>query len=268
VRTVAHLSDLHFGRHDPVVVNALLASLEEAAPDLVVVSGDLTQRARRGEFAAARAFLDRLGVPTVVVPGNHDVPLYNVARRFLLPLGRYRRYISAEDWPLYRDAEIAVLGLNTARSLTFKNGRVSFLQMEHIRAAFAELPGGGWRVLATHHPLASPLAAGTPFKTVGRAGPALMAVADAGVDLLLAGHHHRASSGDATAYIAARRAVLVVQAGTATSTRTRDREPNSFNLLRFAADRLDITVCAPQGTRFAPVEEAAYRRTDDGWTPD
>jgi 3',5'-cyclic AMP phosphodiesterase CpdA len=264
-RLVAHLSDLHFGRHDPAVVDALAATLAEAKPDLVVISGDLTQRARRDEFAAARRFLDRLDAPAVVVPGNHDVPLYDVARRFLRPLARFRRYIAIDDQPLYRDAEIAVLGLNTARSLTVKNGRISLTQMERIRGAFDGLPDRCWRVLVTHHPLLPPDGAGRPLDTVGRAAPALTAAAEVGVELLLSGHHHRAFSGDAAAYLAARRSVLVVQAGTATSTRIRDREPNSFNLLCFEPAELTISVWTPQGRRFAPAGEARFRRVDARW---
>jgi 3',5'-cyclic AMP phosphodiesterase CpdA len=267
-RLVAHLSDLHFGRHDPAVVDALLASLAEARPDLVVVSGDLTQRARRHEFAAARAFLDRLGAPALVVPGNHDVPLYNVANRFLRPLARFRRYIGLDEQPLYRDGELAVLGVNTARSLTVKNGRVSFEQMGRIRAAFAGLPARCWRVLVTHHPLLPPDGAGRALETVGRAAPALAAVAEAGVELLLSGHHHRAFSGDAATYLAAHHAVLVAQAGTATSTRIRGSDPNSFNLLHFGAAELTVTILAPQGRRFAPRAAASYRRVAGAWEED
>ena len=122
MRTVVHLSDLHFGRTDDAVIQPLVSAIREIAPDVIAVSGDLTQRARREQFRAARAFLDRLAAPKIIVPGNHDVPLYDVFRRFLRPLARYRRYITGDLQPFYGDEEIAVLGINTARSLTFNIG--------------------------------------------------------------------------------------------------------------------------------------------------
>src|SRR4030081_1904468 len=125
MRTVAHLSDPHFGRIERATVQALIASVTEARPDVVVISGDLTQRAKESEFQEARQFLDALPSPQIVVPGNHDVPLYNLLARVLKPLRNYQRYISNELEPLYCDDEIAIVGVNTARSLTLKNGRIS-----------------------------------------------------------------------------------------------------------------------------------------------
>src|SRR5918912_3851623 len=126
MRTLVHLSDLHFGRVDSAVVEPLVAA----------VPGDLTQRARSRQFQEAKKFLDALPRPQIVVPGNHDVPLYNVFRRFLGPLDNYRRYITDEMQPFYADEEIAVLGLNTARSLTTKYVRINERQIAHARERF------------------------------------------------------------------------------------------------------------------------------------
>jgi len=115
LRTILHVSDLHFGRIDPATLEPLLAAAKEIRPHVVVVSGDLTQRARAWQFREARDFLAALPQPQVVVPGNHDVPLYNVALRFADPLANYRRYITDDLEPFYRDDEIAVAGINTAR---------------------------------------------------------------------------------------------------------------------------------------------------------
>ncbi len=115
MRKLAHISDLHFGRIDEEVVEALLADLRSLGPDLIVVSGDLTQRGHRHQFREARAFLDRLSAPYLVVPGNHDIPGVNMLARFAAPFARYQRYIERDMRPLHLDAEIAVLGLNTAR---------------------------------------------------------------------------------------------------------------------------------------------------------
>src|SRR3954449_12672383 len=133
MRTVAHLSDLHFGRTDPALIEPLLAALGAVRPHVVVVSGDLTQRARKKEFEQARDFLARIRFPLIVVPGNHDVPLYRVWERFLSPLGNYQRIVQRDLEPFFVDGEMAVLGINTARSLTFKNGRINVEQMASIR---------------------------------------------------------------------------------------------------------------------------------------
>jgi 3',5'-cyclic AMP phosphodiesterase CpdA len=261
---IAHLSDLHFGRHDPLLAEALVAALRAARPDVVAISGDITQRARRREFAAARAFLDVLDPPAVVVPGNHDVPLYDVGRRFLRPLGRFRRYVSAETEPWFCDDEVAILGLNTARSSTFSNGRISHRQIGTLAARFARAPAAAVKVLVIHHPLTAPPDA-PELRAVGRAATALEALAAAGIGVVLAGHHHRVLSGDAGVHHPiAGRGVLTIQAGTAISTRRR-QDPNSFNLVRIEHSRV---ACIPQcwgGTGFVPADAAVYERTPEGW---
>jgi len=272
MRLIAHISDLHFGRHDPRLVEALQASLAAAAPDLVAVSGDLTQRARRREFAAARAFLDGLRpTPMVIVPGNHDVPLYNVVRRFARPLGRFERFLGADRSASYQDREIAVLGINTARSLTFKEGRISFAQMDQIARAFAAEGSAVLKVVVIHHPLAPP--EGSPgLDRVGRWQPALAALRQAGVHLVLSGHHHHGFSGEleipAAVPAGGAGAVLVVHAGTAVSTRTRGKEPNSYNLIRCdGARRVTVAVRAWNGSRFADAPPRAFELTGGRWRP-
>jgi len=259
MRLIAHISDLHFGRHDPRKVAALLHSLEDNRPDLVVVSGDLTQRARRTEFAEARQFLDRIGKPIVVVPGNHDVPLYAVHQRFLQPFTKYNRFIapSGIENSYFADAQLAVLGLNTARRLVWKAGRVSFEQMGEIRRAFADLPQDVWKILVTHHPLAS--AEGEPMiELAGRARLALRTVADAGVHILLSGHHHRAVVGGVEPKLVLDGTVLVIHAGTAVSGRTRGTEGNSFNLIQLEAAHVRVTVMEWSQNGFQPGRTTSY----------
>jgi 3',5'-cyclic AMP phosphodiesterase CpdA len=265
VRTIAHLSDLHFGRHDETAAECLLADISETKPDVVVVTGDLTQRARHRQFAAARAFLEKLPRPVIVVPGNHDVPLYDILERFLGRLARYRRYICDELQPFFADDELALLGLNTARSAAFANGRISHRQATAIKSVFAEVPANRSRILAIHHPLAAPIAAGN-LAPVGRAAMAHKAMIQAGVRLVLSGHYHRAFSGDLPgSELVSDGSILFVHAGTAISTRLRG-EPNSYNLLRVDATAVTCTVRSFGGKDFKDAETAHYALLGGRWT--
>ena len=264
MKTIAHISDLHFGRHDETAAERLLADISELRPDLVVITGDLTQRARPWQFAAARAFFEELRRPLIVIPGNHDVPLYDVIQRFVGRLARYRRYICAELQPFFADDEMAVLGLNTARSATFSNGRISYLQAASIKSIFAGVPGDRLRILAVHHPLAVPVSAGD-LPPVGRATMARKAIIEAGVRLVLSGHYHRAFSGDLPGSdLLAEGRLLFVQAGTAISTRLRG-EPNSYNLLHIQAMTVTCTVRVFTGKNFADAETTHYALDADRW---
>jgi 3',5'-cyclic AMP phosphodiesterase CpdA len=259
MRTIAHISDLHFGSHEPAIARSLLGSIRDQKPDLVVLSGDLTQRARDGEFAQARHFLEQIDQPVLIVPGNHDIPLYNLLHRFLSPLEKYRHHIApaalAGDW--YCDDQLAVLGLNTARSLTWSSGRVSFNQMALIRRAFAAAPQSAWKVVVTHHPVAAAHGEAR-IEVAGRALFALRAIADAGVHLLLSGHHHRSVSGHADTELVLKNSVLVVHAGTAVSTRTRANEPNSYNLICLDASHVNIHVLHWAGTKFEQARRSKF----------
>ena len=239
MRTLVHLSDLHFGRVDQELLDPLRDLVHRIAPTVVVVSGDLTQRAKSDEFEQARAWLDTLPGPQIIVPGNHDISLYNVFRRFVLPLDRYKRYITDDLDPVYVDDEIAVLGVNTARSLTFKDGRVNKEQVAKIRETLSGLDKNVTRVVVTHHPFDLPHGA-EERDLVDRASMAMDVFAGLGVDLLMAGHLHMSHAGNTQArYKISEYAALVVQAGTATSTRGRG-EVNSFNVIRIEGERIEV----------------------------
>src|SRR6476659_4457171 len=156
MRVLVHLSDIHFGRVDEQLLAPLTESINQLKPHLVAVSGDLTQRARSVEFKAARAFLDSLPQPQIVVPGNHDVPLHNVFTRFAKPLHKYRRYITDDLRPLFYDDEIAVLGVNTARSLTIKGGRINQEQADWMRDRLCSFDSKMVKLVVTHHPFDIP----------------------------------------------------------------------------------------------------------------
>ncbi len=201
-----------------------------------------------------------------MVPGNHDVPLYRVWERFLSPLGKYRRYIDADLEPAFVDEEIAVLGVNTARSLTFKGGRINEEQIESLRRRLQALPESLTKVIVTHHPFDIPDEPGND-ELVGRADEAMAAFADCGVDILLSGHFHTSRAGETSRrHPLAGYAALAVQAGTATSTRGRG-EANSFNVLRVEHDTvaLELNAWRPEAGSFVVERTERFRREKQRW---
>jgi 3',5'-cyclic AMP phosphodiesterase CpdA len=266
MRTLVHLSDFHFGTTRDAVVQPLIRRIAEIKPDLIAVSGDLTQRARDEQFRAARAFLDALPAPKIIVPGNHDVPLYNLFARFRR-LERYRRYIADDLEPFYCDGEIAVLGINTARSLTFKGGRINKQQVARAKARLCELPDAVTKIIVTHHPFDLPESYRRRV-LVGRARMAVKLLNECRIDLFLAGHFHVGGAAPTAFQIPVNGySSVVVQAGTAMSTRTRS-EQNAFNIIRIDLPRLFIERLEwkPERETFAVFATEHFRRSTTGWS--
>jgi 3',5'-cyclic AMP phosphodiesterase CpdA len=265
LRTLVHLSDLHTGRVDPAILAPLITTINDAQPDLVVFSGDLTQRATRTQFQEARVFLDSLSAPYLVIPGNHDVPFWNFARRFVTPLARYKRYITTDLEPVFQDDEIIVVGLNTARSFTVGEGRINRSQVAGALRRLKAAPSGVIRIVVTHHPFDLPPGV-QERRLLGRARMAMAEFASVGAELFLSGHLHLSHiSHSAERYRIAGHSALIVQAGTV-SMRGRGEEP-SFNVLRIDSRRLSIgrLVWDPAGPRFSAVAAGEYRLESDGW---
>lgn len=266
MRTIVHLSDLHFGRTDDALLTPLASVIAKLAADLIAVSGDLTQRARTAQFKAARAFLDRLPMPQIIVPGNHDVPLHNVFSRFIAPLTKYRRYVTGDLEPFYADDEIAVLGINTARSLTFKRGRINSTQIDHAKERFCTLDPKIIKVLVTHHPFDLPDGR-VSNQRVGRADLAMDMLSACRCDLLLAGHLHVSDAGSvAMQSLDSSHDAIVVQAGTATSTRARG-ELNSFNAIHVDTAHIEVQRFGwrPLDSVFESMGSEHFERTTAGW---
>jgi 3',5'-cyclic AMP phosphodiesterase CpdA len=266
MRTIVHLSDLHFGRTDDALLTPLASAIAKLSPDLIAVSGDLTQRARTAEFRAARAFLDRLPKPQIIVPGNHDVPLHNVFSRFIGPLTKYLRYVTDDLEPFCSDDEIAVLGINTARSLTFKSGRINSRQIHHAKERLCTLDPKIIKVIVTHHPFDLPEKRAASAR-LGRAGLAMEMLWACRCDLLLAGHLHVGDAGSVAMHaVGGSHDAIVVQAGTATSTRGRG-ELNSFNAIRVETNLIEVQRFGwkPLDRVFESMGSESFERTAAGW---
>ena len=268
MKKIVHVSDIHFGKADDIVARELFETVSELSPDLMVVSGDLTQRARRGQFREARVFLDRFTMPKIIVPGNHDIPLYNVLDRFARPLKKYDEFFGEDHEPWFFDGELAVAGVNTARSLTIKGGRINEEQVERLRARLSEIDDSILKIVVSHHPFDLP----EDFDNddiVGRAKKFMPALANCGADLFLAGHLHvSAITNSARRYhLECGRSALVIQAGTATSTRERGQE-NSFNLLEYARPMLTIKryECSVPSQGFHLADDEQYIQSERGWS--
>jgi 3',5'-cyclic AMP phosphodiesterase CpdA len=246
--TLLHVSDLHFG--PPFVDHvgeALQAFASALKPDAIVASGDFTQRAKEHQFAAARAYLDRLPrVPTVVTPGNHDVPLYRVAERLLDPYRHYREHIAHDLDSVTRIPGATIVALNsTAPRRAVTNGRIHRWQLEFARRAFADRPATELRIVVSHHHFAPP----PDFEgadAMPKAQRALDAFTAMKVDLVMGGHLHRAYVGNSLDVYAGQdreHGIVIVQSGTSTSRRgrAREREKNSLNVLQLDSSAIRVT---------------------------
>ncbi|NML45422.1 metallophosphoesterase [Ramlibacter sp. G-1-2-2] len=252
-----HLSDPHFGTEEPRVVAALLQFTHALRPDVVVLSGDITQRARSAQFAAARRFCDALQVPHLLtLPGNHDIPLYNVAARVLSPYAAYQACFGKDLEPELDLADVLVLGVNTTRPTRHKDGEVSARQIRRVVERLHRARPGQLRVVVTHQP-ACVLRPEDEKDRLHGGEAAVQAWARAGADLVLGGHIHLPYTSDLVARAnATPRPLFCLQAGTALSHRTRHGSPNSVNVVRWSPP-------APGGMREVRAERWDYDLADD-----
>lgn len=267
MRRIIHLSDLHFGALNESLLNPLVQTIHEIMPHVIAVSGDLTQRARSQQFEQAKHFLEQLNFPKIVVPGNHDISLHNLWKRFASPLKNYKKYISEDLQPVYEDEELLMIGVNTARSSVLKNGRINLRQIEEIKARLEKASPRQFKVIVSHHPFDLP----SSYKKrdlVGRSFLALQAFVLHKVDLFLAGHLHLGQSlHQSKRYPLGDYSPLLIQAGTATSHRRRG-ETNSFNVVELEGHEMKVQrwLWSPSHSTFKAQEKTeGYNKTSGFW---
>lgn len=232
------ISDPHFGTEQTPVMAALTRFVRALKPSVLVLSGDLTQRARRSQFRAARRFVDELAVPlALAVPGNHDVPLFNLYARIFRPFTNYRREFGPELEPVLETPDMLVIGVNTTMPRWHKDGRVSPAQIERVAERLVRAPAHALRMVVVHQPVHVPRLSEVKNLLVGREA-AVRRWATAGADLILGGHIHLPYVRPLRErYAEISREVWAVQAGTAVSTRIRADVPNSINVIRFSSQQ-------------------------------
>lgn len=263
--TLLHISDTHFGTEQVPVVEALARLSAHLAPELLVLSGDITQRARPAQFAAARRFVDRLGVPFISIAGNHDIPLWNVAARLMRPYAGYQKAFGETLEPVHDSAAALVVCVKTTRRYRHAKGEVSAAQRERVAARLRGARPGQLRVVVVHQPL---YIEGDTHGQVadkhllrGRSS-ALQSWAAAGADLALGGHIHLPCVRELTPAGAGGARIVVAQAGTALSNRLRHGVPNSVNVIRHDAAARACSIerwdCAGDGSDFQLVETRQF----------
>lgn len=225
------ISDTHFGTEQPLVVEAVVALAAAQRPDVVVLSGDITQRARPAQFRAAKTFVDRLGATVLAVPGNHDIALFDLWARLTRPYARYTKVFGTTLEPVYSSPDLLVIGVNTTRGWRHKHGEVSSAQIDRVASLLTAASPQQLRLVVVHQPAAVAQAEERSNLLRGHQA-ALQVWSAAGADLVLGGHIH-------LPYVLGldglARRLWVLQAGTAVSSRTRPEVPNSVNVLRWGA---------------------------------
>ncbi len=267
LRQILHVSDVHFGKpHLKEVSEGVLALIAQHPPDLVVISGDLTQRAKPGQFKEARAFVDRIDVPSLSVPGNHDVPMYRVWERVGAPFWAYRRYFAKDMEPTFQDSQMAVIGINTAFNWTIRDGRVTRSGQRSLERRLAAVPADLTKIVVAHHQLI-PAPRFDSQKVLKNASEVVKVLNRGGAEMVLSGHLHQSWIGSTEAYYpSGSRPVLLVHSGTTTSSRGRgcERRRNTCNWIRLRDSEIEISNLAWDASdqRFFEQSRHLYPRRD------
>lgn len=254
------ISDPHFGTEQAPVVAALLRLANELRPTVVILSGDVTQRARRAQFEAAGAFVKRVATPTLVaIPGNHDIPLFNVVARLFYPYAGFERTFGTNLEPEWQDSDAMVICVNTTRASRHKDGEVSAEQILRVSKRLATTTPQQLRIVVTHQPV-HVLRGSEIHNRLHGHYEAIRAWSDAGADIIMGGHIHLPYIAALhEAYAELRRRCWAVQAGTAVSSRVRARHPNSVNVI----DRVDAKTVLAQRWDYSAERDLFHRVTTE-----
>lgn len=267
--TLLQISDLHFGPpYIEKVGEAALVAAAQLKPDAVIVSGDLTQRAKREQFEAARHYMSRLPeVPRLVIPGNHDVPLYRFYERMVNPHGLYKAIISPDLNPILKLDGAIIVGLDsTAPHSAISNGRIFKSQLDHCEKMFLSAPASDIRIVVAHHHF-TPAPDYLRDSIMPKAKRAMNRFSDLNVEMILGGHLHRAYVGNSLDFYPGKhrdRGIIIVQSGTTTSRRGRGREAekNSLNLIEIRKNTISVThhMYFHESDSFEPLSYHTFRR--------
>lgn len=259
--TFVHISDLHFGREQPAVIDGWFRVMAEIKPDLVIISGDLTQRATDEEYTATKQFLNKLSWPYFVIPGNHDMSATHLPERFFKPWGKWQEYIEPITEPVLIAERFTVVGVNTARVAGFyfnwSRGQISSKQITAVQHHFQGTATTNLKLVVAHHPFWLPTHSEYRY-VVGRRDTAIKAFHYVGVDLILSGHVH-------LPYTQILQGVLIVHAGTSFSNRLSQGQPNSFNVIRGDHTQLTIGFMDWEGRQFQLTEQREFQHKNGVW---
>lgn len=259
--TLVHISDLHFGREQPEVIEAWFKATTAINPDQVIISGDLTQRASDEEYEAAKQFMTRLQWPYFMIPGNHDMSATDLPERFFKPWKKWEHYLASPLEPVLKAETYSLVGVNTARAAGFyfdwSRGQISKQQISAVQHKFQGVPAQQLKIVVAHHPFWLPEQ--SEYRdVVEHRDQAIDAFHYAGVDLILSGHVH-------LPYTQILQGVLVVHAGTTFSNRLIEGQPNSFNVIRGDHQQLTIDFMDWNGTQFQLAEQREFQYQDGVW---
>jgi 3',5'-cyclic AMP phosphodiesterase CpdA len=263
--TIVHCSDLHFGHgFIPARAEQLLDRIREIGPDAVVVSGDLTMRAREAQFQDARRLLEQIKVPLLIIPGNHDVPLYNIFKRALLPFENYRKFMEPLSTNPLVLPRVCFWGMNTVNPLMHQQGKIRRVELERVCAWVRQQPPDAWRIVVMHQHVANVPGMHRPG-VIPHAGEALARLSAAGAHAVLHGHtHYNRVTTTKEFFPAVVPPLAVICVGTATSERTRGEDrANSYNVLQFTAEKFVVRQCNwdPANRHFAEIKQFAFERS-------
>lgn len=259
---IIHISDLHFGRETDAAVKALTGDIAKAEPDIIVISGDLTQRAKQKQFEQAKKFVDLFPCPKVIIPGNHDIPLYNLFRRLTHPFERYYSFFPEVEYDFSSDDTVDIFGLNSVRARRWKSGKVSPKEMKEIEY-FDRYNPKKLRIAALHHNLVyrPHITDVDKFLQTDRL---IKKFRQNNLDLILFGHDHKRLVRGNSTDKSEPSDLIFIQAGSAISNRLRG-EPNSYNIIFYENKNLKIVVKELRQNSFMESAEHHFNNSSGRW---